>query len=122
MDKDKLILQANEYMAGDSDVKHDGADFWLWRNANRKECIDFIVELSSEEVTCMDSEELWHMAPSSAETSKVIDTTEGYCPECPYTSRCSKVMDATEIQTEATSEDVIMEDTQPIITDTHEGS
>lgn len=106
MDKEKLIEQANTYKAGDSCVEHDEADFWLWRNKIRKEGFDFVLKLSEGELTCMDSEELWHMAPAYAKECTVIDITEGYCPECPFSDKCVKTSDAEEIIAKAESKEV----------------
>jgi len=90
MDKEKLIEQANIYKAGDSGVDHDEADFWLWCNYNRREGIEFILKLSEDKLTCMSPEDLWHMTPAYAKECTVVDITEGYCPECPFSDRCVK--------------------------------
>jgi len=97
MDKEKLVEQANIYKAGDSDVEHNEADFWLWRNENRSNNIEFVLKLSDDQLTCMDSEELWSMSPALAESCKVIGISEGYCPECPFLDKCSKHSEVGEI-------------------------
>jgi len=104
MDMDKLIEQANIYKAGDSVIKHDEVDFWIWRNKNRKNNVEFILEISNKMLTCMDSEELWSMSPALAEECKVIGITRGYCPECPFLDKCSKHSDVEEINSSVDKE------------------
>lgn len=98
-DREKLIEQANIYKAGDSGVDHDEASFWLWRGQNRE--IDFILELSDKKLTCVDTDEIWYMSPTLAKECRVIDITEGYCPECKFSDRCTKRDEVDEINSES---------------------
>lgn len=105
LDKDKLVEQANIYIAGDSGVEHDEVDFWLWRNENRRNGVDFVLELIGGTFTCADSEDLWHMNPARAKECKVIDITLGYCPDCPFVGKCEKTMDVEKINSSADGEE-----------------
>jgi len=88
-DKNINIELANLYKAGNSGVDIDEADFWIWKRKMEVSNIEFILE-SGDKLICSNAGDLWNMDPTMANDCKVIDTTEGYCPECKFLNKCSK--------------------------------
>lgn len=83
------IKLANLYKAGNSGTDIDESDFWLWKHKMDSSSTEFILE-SQNKLTCSDAGELWNMDPAIAKDCRVIDITEGYCPECAFLNKCSK--------------------------------
>ena len=86
--KSELVEKANFFKSGDLNLDIDNSAFWLWEHKSRD---FFFVAKDGENISCLDSCDLWKMDKMTAENVTFIDVLTGAsCVECKYSDNCSR--------------------------------